>query len=59
MKIKPISENFNITVNLDINDLLESDKVNFHINNRNLLINKIVYYYLKNEVSDGNPLKKK
>lgn len=59
MEIKTISENFNITVNSDISDLLESDKVNFHINTRNLLINKIVYYYLRNEINDENPFKQK
>lgn len=46
-----ITENFNVKVNSRINDMLDSDKTNFNIAKKNAMINTIVLYYLKFEVT--------
>lgn len=46
-----ITENFNVKVNSRINDMLDSDKINFNISKKNAMINTIVSYYLKFEVT--------
>ena len=46
-----ITENFNVKVNSKIDDILNSDKINFNISKKNAMINTIVSYYLKFEVT--------
>ncbi len=46
-----ITENFNVKVDIKINDILESDKINFNISTKNEMINRIVSYYLKFEIT--------
>lgn len=43
-------ENFNISVNSKINDILESDRINFNIKSKNAMINSIIHYYFTSEV---------
>lgn len=47
-----ISENFNLTVNHEINEVLEADMINLNIKNKNTLINLIVYYYITYEIQE-------
>lgn len=46
-----ITENFNIVVSSEINDILEADRVRFNISSKNSLINAILSYYLRFEAS--------
>lgn len=46
-----ITENFNVTVETRINDILETDKNNFNIPTKNAMINKVVFYYLEFELN--------
>lgn len=46
-----ITENFNVKVNSRIDDILNSDKTNFNISKKNAMINIIVSYYLKFELT--------
>lgn len=43
-------ENFNVSVNSKINDILESDRINFNIRSKNAMINSIIHYYFTSEV---------
>lgn len=43
-------ESFNVSVNSRINDILESDKINFNISSKNAMINSIIFYYFKFEI---------
>lgn len=45
-----ITENFNVTVETRINDILETDRNNFNIPTKNAMINKVVFYYLEFEL---------
>lgn len=45
-----ITENFNVTVEARINDILETDRNNFNIPTKNAMINKVVFYYLEFEL---------
>lgn len=48
-----ISENFNLTVSPEINEILEADRINMNIKNKNILINLIVSYYITYEIQEN------
>lgn len=48
--MQAISENFNLTISPEINEILEADRINLNIKNKNALINLIISYYITYEI---------
>lgn len=48
--MQAISENFNLTISPEINEILEADRINLNIKNKNSLINLIIFYYITYEI---------
>lgn len=54
-----ISENFNLTISPEINEILEADRINLNIKNKSTLINLIVSYYITYEIQENEEKIKK